>query len=117
MEETLKLRKLQLPSDVERLLEAFIARAGILPKDAFQVHHPASLPAPLQRLILTAEQEGRAWSCRLSGLRSWLFTSVPMPREGGATTLDVKRYGEDGELQEAGLWTLDPDGTWRRCSD
>jgi hypothetical protein len=29
----------------------------------------------------------------------------------------VNRYGESGELQDAGAWMTDLEGKWRRCSD
>jgi hypothetical protein len=35
--ETLRLRRIQQPSEVERLLEAFVSRGGVLPKDCYQI--------------------------------------------------------------------------------
>jgi hypothetical protein len=29
----------------------------------------------------------------------------------------VNRYGDSGELQDAGSWTSDPEGKWQRCAD
>jgi len=118
--ETLRSKRLQQPSQIERLLETFIARSSFLPADAYQIRDPDALPATLQRLALTASLEGRVWSGWASGLRVWLFTcEMPLAtsRERGATVLQVKRYSEDGELQEAGSWTADRDGKWHRCAD
>ena len=42
--ETLRLRRLQEPSRVERLLDAYIAHGGEMPADRYQVHDPSGLP-------------------------------------------------------------------------
>ena len=120
LSETLRLKRLQQPSQIERLLEIFVARSTFLPADAYQIRDPDALPATLRRLALAVPLEGRVWSGWASGVRVWLFTcemSLAMSRERGATVLQVKRYNEDGELQEAGSWIPDRDGKWQRCAD
>ena len=118
--ETLRLKRLQQPSQIERLLETFIARSNFLPADLYQIRDPDALPATLRRLAITAPVEGRVWSGWASALHVGLFTcemSLLMSRERGATVLQVNRYNEDGELQEAGSWMPDREGKWRRCAD
>jgi hypothetical protein len=118
--ETIRLRALQQPSHVERLLEAFSARTDILPPDAYRIRDPAALPVPLQRLASKAKREGQGWICWARALRSWMFTcemSMAASREHRATVLHVKVYGEDGNLHEAGPWKPDNDGKWQRCAD
>jgi hypothetical protein len=118
--ETIRLRTLQQPSHVERLLEAFSARTDILPRDAYRIRDPAALPTSLQRLASKANGEGRVWICWARALRTWLFTcemSLAASRERRATVLHVNVYGEDGNLHEAGSWKPDYDGRWQRCAE
>jgi hypothetical protein len=43
--------------------------------------------------------------------------SLALSRKRGVPVLLVNRYGESGELKDAGTWTMDPEGKWRRCTD
>jgi hypothetical protein len=107
------------PSQVERLLEAFISR-GALPEGCFQIRDPNALPTELQRLIGGAANEGRVWSCWANNFEVWLFTcemSLPLSRERGEPVLLVSRYGEGGVLQDSGAWMRGLEGRWQRCAD
>jgi hypothetical protein len=118
--ETRRLRTIQQPSHLERLLEALVTRADLLPKDCYQIRDPAALPTRLQTVIAQATQEGRVWRCWANSYETCLFTSemsLPRSRERGAPVLLVNRYGESGELQDSGSWVSDPQGTWRQCAD
>ena len=118
--ETRRLRTIQQPSHIERLLEALVSRADLLPKDGYQIRDPSALPPPLQALITQATQEGRVWGCWVNSFETCLFTcemSLPRSRERGSPVLLVNRYNESGELQDDGSWTSDPEGKWQRCAD
>ena len=118
--ETKRLRTIQQPFLLERLLEAYITRSNVVPKDAYQIRDPSAVVAPLQRILQRAGQEGRVWACWAYGVQQWLFTadmSLPLSRERGTPTLSINRYGEDGELKEAGVWLVGPDGLWQRCTE
>jgi hypothetical protein len=118
--ETRRLRTIQQPSHIERLLEALVSRANLLPKDSYQIRDPAALPPALQTVIAQAAREGRVWGCWANSYETCLFTSemsLPRSRERGVPVLLVNRYGESGELQDAGVWMTDLEGKWRRCSD
>ena len=118
--ETRRLRTIQQPSHIERLLEALVSRANLLPKDCYQIRDPATLPPPLQTVIAQAAQEGRVWGCWANSYETCLFTSemsLPRSRERGVPVLLVNRYDESGELQDAGSWMSDPEGKWRRSAD
>jgi hypothetical protein len=41
--------------------------------------------------------------------------SLPLFRERGAPVLQVDLYDEAGELKDAGIWMIDPEGKWSRC--
>jgi hypothetical protein len=118
--ETRRLRKLQEPSQVERLLELVISRAQLVPDTAYPIRDPKALPPELQRIALQAVKEGRVWSCWAYGVQHWLFTgemSLPASRERKKPVLRVNRYDDHGELNETGCWMADRDGRWGRCGD
>jgi hypothetical protein len=118
--ETLRLRSLQQPSRVERLLETYVSCGNLLPEGSFQIRDRSVLPEELQRVLTRAIRQGQAWSCWGHCARTWLFTgdmSLPLSRERGTPVLLVSVYGEDGQLQDSGNWMADPRGTWWRCAD
>jgi hypothetical protein len=117
--ETLRLRRIQLPH-VGRLLDAYISRSNILPKEAYQIRDPASVPASLRALLDEATGQGRVWSCWTSGSDHWLFTcqmSLTLSRKRGTPVLHVSLYNGEGALRDSGSWTTDPEGTWRRFGE
>lgn len=119
MSDTLRLRKLQEPAHVARLLETLIVRAGLVPVGAYQVREAASVPRELREIAKLARHCGRAWSCWADGAHTWLFTGdmpLDVSRNRGKPVLQVDAYDEAG-LKDAALWTPDGDGTWRRCTD
>jgi hypothetical protein len=118
--ETVRLRKIQQPSQVERLLDLLISRGSYLPQDSFQIRNAAELPAQLQVIVIRAKQEGRVWVCWASSLEMILFTcemSLARSRERGSPVLLVNHYNEIGELKDSGSWITGPDGNWQRCAD
>jgi hypothetical protein len=118
--ETRRLRTIQQPSHIERLLEALVSRANLLPKDCYQIRDPAALPSALQAVIAQAAREGRVWGCWANSYETCLFTSemsLPRSRERGSPVLLVNRYSESGELQDAGSWMSDQEGKWQPCAD
>jgi hypothetical protein len=117
--ETKRLRKLQEPSQVERLLDTLISRSSLVPAGAYQIRDPASVPKELRRIATQANHRGQAWSCWAHSFRTWLFTgemSLALSRERGTPVLQVDVY-EDSGLRDSGPWMPDRDGSWRRCSE
>ena len=118
--ETKRLQTIQQPFHLERLLEAYITRSNVIPKDSYQIRDPNAVMARLQRILLRAGDEGRVWACWAHDMRQWLFTadmSLPLSRERGTPVLSINRYREDGELEETGTWSVGPDGLWQRCAE
>jgi hypothetical protein len=116
--ETVRLRRIQEPSHVERLLDAYVSRSDLLPKDAFQIRALRALSPQLQRVVTRATQKGHVWGCWADSYHTWLFTcemSLPLSRERGAPVLLVDQYDEAGELKDSGTWVSDQEGKWRRC--
>ena len=115
--ETVRLRKIQQPSRVERLLEAFAESANILPPDCYRIRDVRALSTPLQRLVDQATHRKHAWGCWTDDKGIWLFTaemSLPLSRKHGSPVLLVNQYREDGELKHSGAWGADTEGKWRR---
>lgn len=118
--ETMRLRKIQQPSRVHRLLEAFVSNANVLPEYCYQIRDRSALSSVLQQLVIQASRKEQAWCCWADDHRIRLFTaemSLPLSRERGSPVLEVNFYSEQGELQDAGFWVFDREGTWRRCAD
>jgi len=118
--ETLRLRRIQEPSRVERLLEAYISRRGIVPESAYQVRDRNELPGRVQMVVGRAIAQGQVWSGWARGAQVWVFTcemSLPLSRERGAPVLTVTCYNEDGEVTDSGTWRYDNLGSWSRCAD
>lgn len=118
--ETLRMRRMQEPSRVQRLLEAYVSRAHILPEDAYPIRDPRELPATLKIVIARARVQGHAWACSVRASRIWLFTcemSLALSREQGAPVLLIRSYDELGQLKNSGAWKFDAAGSWSRCAD
>lgn len=118
--DTLRLRRMQEPSRVQRLLEAYVLRANILPEGSYPLRDPRELPPSLQIVIARALSQGQAWVSWARTHQIWLFTcemSLPLSRERGAPVVLVRRYDEDGGLQDSGAWRFDALGNWSRCAD
>jgi hypothetical protein len=118
--ETKRLRTIQQPAHLERLLDAYITRSDAVAKDAYQIRDPNSVVPLLRHIIEQASDEGRVWACWEYGAQQWLFTaemSLALSRERGTPILSVNHYNDHGELIESGNWLLDPAGIWRRCTE
>lgn len=119
--ETLRMRRIQEPSRVARLLDAFAVRAGHLPANIYQLRDSRELPKSLRKIVARATAQGEAWSCWATASNIWLFTcemSLALSRERGVPVLLVRVYGDDAELKDSGTWKYDPpQGSWARCAD
>jgi hypothetical protein len=116
--EDLWLEKMQQPAQVERLLEGFAMRSGLLPESAHRIRDPAAFPGKLRRLLTEAGEHVSL--CFAHGSQSWLLTgmvSVALSRECNTPALWVNAYSGDGVLIEVGAWTVDHDGKRHRCGE
>ena len=117
--ETLRLRRIQEPSQVESLLEAYVSGVGRLPQGAYPVRDRSGLPSRVQVIVSRALTQGHVWSAWECGARFWLFTgemSLALSRERGTPVLVVHVYNEDGEVVDSGTWRYAV-GRWSRCAD
>jgi hypothetical protein len=119
MSQTIRLRRLQEPTHLARLLDALVVRAELVPAGAYQIRSTDSVPAELRKIATLALHSGRAWSCWALGIRFWMFTgemSLAMSRERRSPVLQVDIYEDDG-LKDSGLWVGGRDGKWGRCAE
>ena len=115
--ETVRLRAIQQPSRVERLLVAFALRSGIVDPDGYLLRDQRAVPAALQGVIFQAMRMDRAWCAWKDNSRVWLLTCemlLEQSRQRGSPVLNVQLYAEDGELKDDASWLVDPEGEWRR---
>jgi len=113
-----RLCKLQQSSHVERLLQALVVNARLVPRGACQVTRPDAIPTDLRRLAALAVRSGHVWSCWTHDSHTWLATAempLPLSRERGAPVLQVDVYDENGP-QHSALWMPSRDGRWNLCS-
>jgi hypothetical protein len=117
--ETVRLRAVQQPSRIERLLVSFASSSKIVTEGSYLVRDPAAMSPPLQRVLAEVARKGHAWCCWTDDSQAWLITgemSLSLSRECGSPVLDVAVYREDGTLADRDCWLVDRDGNWRRCT-
>ena len=118
MLEDLWLEKIQQRAQVDRLLESFATRSGLVPDGAYRIRDPQALPDELQ-LVLT-ETRSQVWVCFSHGAQSWPFTglvSISLSHQRKAPVLQVNSYSEEGTLIDIGTWSAEHDGRWRPYGD
>src|SRR2546430_16919886 len=80
--EMVRLRwKSQYSSKVEELLESYISQSEVVPRGAYRIREPDSVPREVRKPLIQAAKEGQTGSCRAHGLHTWLFTcnrSLPL---------------------------------------
>lgn len=117
--ETMRLRKIQAPSRLDRLLDALVSHSDLMPEGASRTRDTGVLSRELRALAARATEGGQMWSCWERGIDTWLILcemSLPLSRERGSPVLKIELYGDEG-LKDAGLWTADRQGNWSRCAD
>ncbi|MGH8141080.1 MAG: hypothetical protein ACREU2_00965 [Steroidobacteraceae bacterium] len=120
MMETLRLKLIQQPSHVDRLLSSLIRVMQLVPQDAYMVRERSELTDVLRDRILKAERNGCSWECWSDGKQACLFIaemSLPLSRERGSPVLLISQYSQDGELKESSHWVTDEQERWRRSGD
>jgi hypothetical protein len=117
--QTMKLRTLQRPSQLETLLESLVMSQNWVPAGAPVVTDRSELPSALQKLAIKAvNSDGawRAWQCH-DGARLFVTEmSMDLSRERGCPALKVNYYNDQGRLQHYSLWIKLPTGDWQRCA-
>ena len=116
---TLRLRTLQQPSQLERLLEAFVTHEHRVPEEAYQIRDPEGLPVVLQSVLRQASEIGRVWACWATSEQTWLFTCQPLAsarQEQSSVQLHINHYDSSGRLRDSGCWMRTAQDGWQRCA-
>jgi len=109
--------RVQRRSQLGELLESYISQSDVLPPGSYQIHKPNSVPHDVRQILTQAVKQGQTWSCWAHGGHIWLFTchmSDRLSRESAAPVLEVKVYGNHGQLRACGAWMPDQHGKWCR---
>jgi len=117
---TMRLQAIHQPERVERLLEAYVQAADLLPPDAYRIRDRGALPTAVQALIAQAIRRRELWCCYTDGTAVQLFVgemSLSRSLERRSPVLEIRRYTERGDLAASGAWITDQDGHWRPCTD
>lgn len=116
--DTMRLRTIQQPASVEKLLESFAATRIVLPADAYPLLDVDSLTAELKLLIRRTRDDERAWRAWSDDRHVWFLfgeLSLPLSRERGRPVLRVSQYDEAARIQDTAVWLRGPGDTWERC--
>jgi len=118
--ETVRLRGIQQPGNLDRLLGSFIIGTNRVPGNAYQVYTRSGLSHVMKSLVQQAQKKQKAWCAWTDDRLTWLFTaemSLALSRERGMPVLEIHAYSCHGELQETGFLAQDRQGIWHRCAD
>lgn len=118
MELVRRLLRLRHFSKAAELLESYISQSQVVPKGSYPIREPDSVPREVRKSLTRAVKEGQTWACRAHGRHTWLFTCnicAPPSHQSAGPALEVSVYGDDGELQDSGIWMPDEHGKWCRA--
>jgi hypothetical protein len=105
--DTLRLKAIQNPSDVQSKLEQCARSFAEVPRSARLVSDWLELPPVLGVIATRAAYTGQAWCALTDNHRSWLFLAeapLALARERGKTVLVISQYDEYGELASCSTW-------------
>jgi hypothetical protein len=118
--ETMKLRAMQRPGSAGELLDSFIRVMGRLAGDARELVEERRLTPALEKLAQRSLDEGSVWRAWTDDREMWLWAcevSLPRSRERGLPVMDVRRYNENGCVEDSGTWVRVRNEDWQRCTE
>jgi hypothetical protein len=118
--ETMKLRAIQHPGPAGELLDSFIRLAGRLSQDAHEVLDERRLTPPLEKLAQRSLEDGAVWRAWSDDRAMWLWScevSLARSRERGLPVMEVRRYDENGIVEDSGTWVRVRNEDWQRCNE
>jgi hypothetical protein len=118
--ETMKLRAIQQPGHAGELLDGFIRLAGRLPSDAHEVVDERRLTPSLEKLAQRSLDDGAVWRAWTDDRAMWLWScevSLERSRERGLPVMEVRRYDENGNVEDSGTWVRVRNEDWQRCNE
>ncbi|HTU65513.1 MAG TPA: hypothetical protein VMF52_06175 [Steroidobacteraceae bacterium] len=114
----MKLRAIQSPGNAGELLDSFIRVEGRLLRDVRELKTERELTPTLERLAQRSLDDGGVWRAWTDDRAMWLWASevsLALSRERGMPVMEIRRYDEQGQMEEAGTWVRVRHDTWQRC--
>ncbi len=118
--ETMKLRAIQLPGNAGELLDSFIRTEGHLADDSRELRRERELTPSLEKLAQRSLDDGGVWRAWTDERVMWLWSSevsLARSRERGMPVMEVRRYDENGNVEESGTWVRVRPDQWQRCNE
>lgn len=116
--ETQRLRSVQHPRRVGRLLDSLLDSDRFIPERANRITSAAELPAPLRRLSRLIDGADSVWRSWSDGRRIWFFEAVfslELSRERGKPVIQLREYDEVGDLSRSRLFVQTAEHGWQAC--
>jgi len=112
--ETVRLRKINSPPHVERLIEAFASRGDLCPR-LLQIR--ASRRCKHATMVWNGDQKRSWWACWADSYHPAIHLRdvAPLSRERGLHRAQVESMTKTGELKDAVSW-VNPQGKWSVAS-
>lgn len=117
--ETQRLRAVQHPGRVGRLLDSLLGSVSFIPVSATPINTAAALPVPLRRLSRLIDGQDSVWRSWRDGKRIWFFEgvySLELSRERGKPVMHLREYDEIGDLRRSLTFVLTPEHGWQGCA-
>ena len=116
--QTMKLRSIQAPGHAGELLESFIRSEGHLNDDSRELKTERELTPTLERLAQRSLDDGGVWRAWTDEREMWLWASevsLALSRERGMPVMEIRRYDEQGNVEDSGTWVRIRQDQWQRC--
>ncbi len=117
--ETTRILHFRHPAQTEMLLDALVRERLQTGSRSRRVTERSELPSAVQRLVIPAARDGKAWSAwgEHSALRCYIGEMIPARLAGEkCTALRVTAYDSRGRLAWQRIYALLNDGTWQAAA-
>ena len=117
--ETTRILHFRHPAQTEMLLDALVRERLQTDSRSRRVTERSELPSAVQRLVIPAARDGKAWSAwgEHSALRCYIGEMIPARLAGEkCTALRVIAYDSRGRLAWQRIYALLNDGTWQAAT-
>lgn len=118
--QTMKLRAIQQPGTTGELLDSFIRAEGNLARDSRELKRERELTPTLEKVAQRSLDGGAVWRAWTDDREMWLWSSevsLELSRERGMPVMEIRRYNESGNVEEAGTWVRVRADEWQRCNE
>lgn len=118
--QTLRLRDLIFPANIERLLDSYVRTSMKVPQSASKVEDLVQIPLQLRDAAIRATTEGWVWTAWCDEYDAWLFAatlSLDRARELGRPVLEIRCHDVHEPRRSHIIASRLPDGSWYECSE